>query len=152
MGYEETGKIKNKISWKLIVTSVLVVIFAMLMEFGILVYINNKSSEKTSKVLLDQVISIIDENRRNEEEMLASLKNDYMIRARAVSYMIDSRPESEQDVGELNKIATLMSVDEIHIFDATGTIYSGTIPKYYGYNFDSGDQMGFSSLCLRTRN
>ena len=54
-------KIKNKISWKLIVTSVLVVIFAMLMEFGILVYINNKSSEKTSKVLLDQVISIIDE-------------------------------------------------------------------------------------------
>ena len=136
-------KIKNKISWKLIVTSVLVVIFAMLMEFGILVYINNKSSEKTSKVLLDQVISIIDENRRNEEEMLASLKNDYMIRARAVSYMIDSRPESEQDVGELNKIATLMSVDEIHIFDATGTICSGTIPKYYGYNFDSGDQMGF---------
>ena len=71
-------KIKNKISWKLIVTSVLVVIFAMLMEFGILVYINNKSSEKTSKVLLDQVISIIDENRRNEDEMLASLKNDYV--------------------------------------------------------------------------
>ena len=44
-------KIKNKISWKLIVTSVLVVIFAMLMEFGILVYINNKSSEKTSPKL-----------------------------------------------------------------------------------------------------
>lgn len=144
-------KIKSKISWKLIVTSVLVVIFAMLMEFGILVYINNKSSEKTSKVLLDQVISIIDENRRNEEDMLASLKSDYMIRARAVSYMIDSRPESEQDIGELNKIATLMSVDEIHIFDATGTIYSGTIPKYYGYSFDSGDQIGFFKPMLKDK-
>lgn len=144
-------KIKNKISWKLIVTSVLVVIFAMLMEFGILVYINNKSSEKTSKVLLDQVIGIIDENRRNEEDMLASLKNDYMIRARAVSYMIDSRPESEQDIGELNKMATLMSVDEIHLFDATGTIYSGTIPKYYGYSFDSGDQMGFFKPMLKDK-
>lgn len=94
---------KNRISWKLAVTSVLAVIFALLLEFGILVHINNKSSEKTSQVLLDQVINIIDDNRKNETDMIASLKTDYMVRAKAVSYMIDSRPEAEYDVGGLTR-------------------------------------------------
>ncbi len=46
-------------------------------------------------------------------------------------------------VEELKKIASMIEVDEIHIFDTTGCIISGTHPSYYGYTFDSGDQMSF---------
>ncbi len=38
----------------------------------------------------------------------------------------------EYDVEELQKIADLILVDEIHLFDKNGYIYSGTLPKYYG--------------------
>ena len=36
-----------------------------------------------------------------------------------------------------------MAVDEIHLFDENGYIYSGSVPKYFGYNFDSGEQIAY---------
>ena len=69
--------------------------------------------------------------------MINSLKDDYIVRAKAVAYIIDAKPEAER------KIANLMSVDEVHLFDKDGTIYSGSVPKYYGYNFDSGEQIEY---------
>ena len=44
-----------------------------------------------------------------------------------------------------------MSIDEIHIFDKTGKIYSGTVPKYYGYNFNSGKQIGYFKPMLKNK-
>ena len=43
----------------------------------------------------------------------------------------------------LSRIAELMRIDEIHVFDESGTIFSGTVPRYYGYSFDSGEQMAY---------
>ena len=53
---------------------------------------------------------------------IESLKDDYIVRAKAVSYIVDAKPQVENDVEELQKIAKLMSVDEIHLFDETGCI------------------------------
>ena len=51
-----------------------------------------------------------------------------------MSYIVDAKPQVENDVEELQKIAKLMSVDEIHLFDETGCITSGSVPKYFGYS------------------
>ena len=93
-----------------------IVVTAMLLETGILNYVNEKNASMTSQVLLDRVISIIDKNETSEAQLIDSLKDDYIVRAKAVSYIIDAKPEVEYDVDELQKIAKLMSVDEIHIF------------------------------------
>lgn len=79
---------------------------------------------------------------------MKSLKDDYIVRAKAISYIVDAKPEVEYDIDELQKIASLMSVDEIHLIDDMGTIYSGSIPKYFGYSFDSGEQMAFFKQML----
>lgn len=60
---------------------------------------------------------------------MKSLKDDYIVRVKTISYIVDAKPEVEYDVDELQKIASLMSVDKIHFIDETGTIYSGSIPK-----------------------
>ena len=52
---------------------------------------------------------------------------------------------------ELQKIAKLMAVDEIHLFDDQGTIYSGSAPRYFGYNFDSGAQMEYFKPMLKDK-
>ena len=98
---------------------------------------NNRNTYQTSQVLLDRVINVLDRNTQSEEELINSLKDDYIVRAKAVAYIIDAKPEAER------KIANLMSVDEVHLFDKDGTIYSGSVPKYYGYNFDSGEQIEY---------
>lgn len=136
---------------KIICMLITIIVIAIFLEIGILYNVNNKNTDKTSKVLLKQVINIIDKNRKNEDDMIKSLKEDYIVRAKAVAYIIDAKPSAEKDQKELQKIAKLMSIDEIHLFDKKGTIYSGSVPKYYGYKFDSGKQMAYFKPMLKNK-
>ena len=133
---------------KILKLSITIVAVALILETCILQYVNDKNAQTTSNVLLDRVIAVIDKNESIESEFVKSLKDDYIVRAKAISYIVDAKPEVEYDIDELQKIASLMSVDEIHFIDDTGTIYSGSIPKYFGYSFDSGEQMAFFKQML----
>lgn len=136
---------------KILILSITIVAVALILETCILQYVNDKNAQTTSNVLLDRVIAVIDKNESIESEFVKSLKDDYIVRAKAISYIVDAKPEVEYDVDELQKIAGLMSVDEIHFIDDTGTIYSGSIPKYFGYSFDSGEQMAFFKQMLNNK-
>lgn len=128
---------------KLAFLAVAIIAVALLLETGILKYVNDRNTYQMAKVLLDRVVTVLNKNDESENELIGSLKDDYIVRAKAVSYIIDAKPEVERDVEELQKIADLMAVDEIHLFDENGYIYSGSVPKYFGYNFDSGEQMAY---------
>lgn len=143
-------KTKNKIL-KIVCLLIFAIVAAVFLEATILYTVNNKNVYKISKVLLDQVVDIIDKNQKNEDDMIQSLKEDYIVRAKAVSYIIDAKPEAEKNTTELKKIADLMSIDEIHIFNKKGKIYSGSEPKYYGYSFDSGEQMAYFKPMLKNK-
>ena len=145
---EKTYDMKKR---KLIVLAITIIAAALLLEGFILKYVNDKNSDRTSKVLLDRVITVLDKNDKSEEALIKSLKDDYIVRAKAVSYIIDAKPEVEYDVDELQKIAALISVDEIHLFDTKGYIYSGSVPKYFGYSFDSGEQMAYFKPMLKDK-
>lgn len=145
------GKKSDKKIRKIFSLLIVIIVIAVFIEAGILYYVNNKNADKTSKLLLNQVIDIIQKNQKNEDEMMESLKEDYMIRAKAVSYIIDAKSQVEMDRNELKKIAELMSIDEIHLIDKQGRIYSGTVPKYYGYSFDSGKQISYFKPMLKNK-
>ena len=136
---------------KIIILSIMIIVVALLLEASILKYVNDRNAHRTSKVLLDRVITVLDKNDESRNELIESLKDDYIVRAKAVSYMIDADPAVEYDVNELQKIAKLMAVDEIHLFDDQGTIYSGSAPNYFGYNFDSGAQMEYFKPMLKDK-
>jgi diguanylate cyclase (GGDEF)-like protein len=136
---------------KIILYFIAVVTVAMVIEILILNSLNRKNSNRTSLVLLNQVVSIIEENEQSENELIETLKEDFIIRAQTVSYILDSKPEAQEDISELEKIAEMMQIDEIHLFDETGEIYSGTEPEYYGYNFDSGEQMSYFKPMLKDK-
>ncbi len=84
--------------------------------------------------------------RRNEEE-LREIGLEYsetcLYNAEAIAYMIQNNPSAQESTEELKRIAEFMEVDEIHIFDASGCIIAGTHPEYFGFTFDSGEQMRF---------
>ena len=146
------SRFTDRTKWKIIIVLMVgMVVVALFLQAGILMYVNSKNLDKTSQMLLDQSISIIEKNQKNEIDLIRSMKEDYVIRARAVSYILESRLEAENDTEELQKIASLMSIDEIYLFDATGKIYSGTKPEYYGYSFDSGEQMEYFKPMLENK-
>lgn len=136
---------------KIVFLALGLILVALVIQMEILNWINNRNISKMSEVLLDRVVNVIEKNEQDEKDMIASLKEDYIVRAKAVAYIINANPEAEKDVDELKKIAKLMAVDEIHLLDATGKIYSGTIPEYYGYSFDSGEQMEYFKPMLEDK-
>lgn len=145
-------KKKEYTRWgKIISLFLAIIVVALFLEAGILENVNARNANKTSWVLLDQAVNVIEKNKQSEEELIQSLKEDYMVRAKAVSYILDANKKAEYDIKELQKIANLMSIDEIHLFDKTGTIYSGSVPKYYGYDFDSGEQMAYFKPMLKDK-
>mgnify|MGYP003305582111 FL=1 len=136
---------------KIAILSIGIIIVALLLEASILKYVNDKNAYQTSKVLVDRVITVLNKNDESRDELIESLKDDYIVRAKAVSYIVDAKPQVEYDVEELQKIAKLMSIDEIHLIDEKGYIYSGSVPKYFGYSFDSGEQIGYFKPMLNDK-
>lgn len=148
----QLGAEMQKIKYdKIVFLALGLILMVLVIQMAILNWINNKNTAKMSEVLLDRVVNVIEKNEDDEKNMITSLKEDYIVRAKAVAYIINANPDAENNVDELKKIANLMSVDEIHLFDTTGKIYSGTIPEYYGYNFDSGDQMEYFKPMLEDK-
>lgn len=98
-----------------------------------------------------QIEQVLGENK----EELADIKQEYrktcLHNAEAIAYIIEDNPSVLDSVEELKKIATMIEVDEIHIFDKTGRIFSGTHPLYYDFTFDSGDQMSFFKPMLEDK-
>lgn len=129
----------------------MIILAALCLQADILNSINTRNINKTSEVVLDQTIGIIEKNQKDEQDMIQSLKEDYIVRAKTVAYILDAKPEAERDTEELQKIAELMSIDEIHLFHTSGTIYSGTVPLYYGYNFGSGEQIAYFEPMLKDK-
>lgn len=127
----------------LIMMIIMIVVILLLIDAAIQMWGNKNTANQTSGMLLNQIIRIMDQNEQDEDGLLQTLKEDYIVRAQAVAYMLSNNGEAEYDLRELLKIADLMSVDEIHLFDENGTMYSGTIPKYYGLNFAAGEQISY---------
>jgi len=130
---------KSKISVLIFVSVLLLLLLQLLIQIRQSRY----NAKQTSIVYLEQIINIIKRNEIEEASLFAELKENYIVRAKSISYIIENNPKIEKDSSELAKICQLISVDEVNLFDETGTIYGGSIPNYYGMSFDSGEQMSF---------
>lgn len=84
---------KRKLPGIILITGGIVLV-AMVIQAVILSSINKRSFDRTSQVLLDQVSNVIEKNKASEDDLIDSLKEDYMVRAKAVAYIVDAKPES----------------------------------------------------------
>ncbi len=135
----------------LTIVTVFIVVILIGFELFVQVRSNRNQAYQTAGMLADQVVSLIENNNVKIQLHTDSLKEDYITRAKAIAYIIDQNVSLSFSVEELCKIAKLIMVDEIHLFDTTGTIYAGTVPKYYGYSFDSGEQMAYFKPMLNDK-
>ncbi|MCR5624491.1 MAG: GGDEF domain-containing protein [Lachnospiraceae bacterium] len=129
----------------------IVSIMMLFIQLFILNVNHNREAKSTTESYLRHVKTIIDKNDHQEEALLSSLKDDYISLAKAVSYNLDNNPKAIDDIKELQKICSLMSIDEIHIFDETGKIFSSSIESDIGYTFDSGEQIAYFKPMLSDR-
>lgn len=134
---------QKKVKRNIILYMILFVFAALIIEMFILGTTNKKQVAKTSQILLEQIDSILTANKHSENEIIEELKIDYVSKAEAVAYILEHNKTAENNIDELKKIAGMMNIDEICLFDEKGFMYGGTHPNYYGLTFDSGEQVSF---------
>ncbi|MBR6228761.1 MAG: diguanylate cyclase [Eubacterium sp.] len=136
----------------LIYVTVVVIAILISLLYLIQVQTNRKNAYNSSSLLIDQLKNTITNNDERVRSLTASLKEDYITRAKAVSYILDKNPSIEKQITELAWIANLVSVDEIHLLDETGTIYGGTKPKVYGENMETNEKLSAFKKMLTEKN
>lgn len=118
-------------------------ILSFFINWGVRYKIEEARFVSQAESLFWQIDQIILTNNQEIDMVVEDFSNQCLINAMTAAYMSDLNPSLREDMDELTKVAALIGVDEIHFFTAEGVIYAGTHPEYYGYSFDSGEQMAF---------
>lgn len=125
----------------------IVIAFSMVSTAFLSYYLQIKSAKEimysNGEIRINQVKEILEKNDAEIEKLKQSLMEDYFIRAKAAAYIVQNHPDIIGDLEETRKIASLLQVDELHLFDTEGRLFAGSEPKYFNYTFESGEQMQF---------
>lgn len=124
------------------VTCVLV-IFILIMLSYIQIATEKRQARETAAITISQIESVLEENQQNLAEIQEEYRQTCLHNAETVARIIESDPSVLSNIEELKDISASVEIDEIHVFDKTGRIFTGTHPQYYDYTFDSGEQMMF---------
>ncbi len=137
------SNLKRAVFW-LIIVFIVVLLSAQIVRTHI-------DGKKQAYETIEQVMQILEENQSELDKVTEEYRDTCLNNARTIAYMIQKDPALSDSAKKLRKVAKLLEVDEIHIFDESGVIVKGTTPKYYGYSFGSGDQMAFFKPLLKDK-
>lgn len=125
----------------------IVILITLLPIFFVTSFFHLKNAEQSmlekSHITINQVENMVLQNEANIAILQEELGNEYLTRAKTAAYMLQHHPEHLRDSEEIDKIAKLLHVDEIHVFDQDGVLFAGNMPKYFGLRIDSGGQVSF---------
>lgn len=125
-----------------IITIILIILSTMVVSC-IQLWITRNQVHNEATLALSQIEHIMKENQEEFDQVIADYRKTCLLNAKVISHLIESTPDILYDVEELQALADHLEIDEIHIFDETGTIFAGTVPSYFGYDMDSGEQIQF---------
>lgn len=142
---------KRVITLRLCLVIILSMFVTTFLSYCLLVKSAKEAMYDNSLIRINQIAQIIEQNDTDTMQLKEGLKEDYFIRAKAAAYIVQNHPNVVGDLDEMKKIVSLLQIDELHLFDTKGTLYSGSEPKYYDYTFYSGEQMRFFLPMLEDR-
>ena len=139
---------KQVITKRLSIVIAITMMLVLLLNLFLQVESAHEHMAHNAGVTIDSIEEILYTNSEDFEHLSEVLKEEYIIRARTVAYALEQQPQLEYNADELNKLAEFLEVDEIHLFDKNGTLYSGSHPEYNGLTMFSGAQISFFAPML----
>lgn len=125
-----------------VITFILIIFSTMIVSY-VQIKIAQDHQYNESLLTLSQIEQIIHENGKELEEIKTEYRKTCLLNAQIISHLLDTTPSTLYDIEELRALAAHLEIDEIHIFDDTGRIISGTHPEYFNLTFESGEQLSF---------
>lgn len=135
--------LKSMIGRYMRIIAFIIVVVVVTITFGEQVLAEQHHARQLAERMFYQIERVLEDNEKDLLEVVHEYAQSCLDNAKEISYIVENRPEMIHDVEEFKKVAELIGVDEIHLFDVTGRIFAGTHREYYGYTFDSGEQIGY---------
>lgn len=88
----------------------------------------------------EQVIHTLENNQAELDIINENLNEDYLTRAKAAEYVLDRQEVLSLDVSDMQYLANLLDVDEVHVIDENGIIVSGSVSQYIGIDMSKHKQ------------
>lgn len=114
-------------------------------------YIQHNTQKRSAEEMFGQFEQQIRLNEKELENTRKEFAERCIQAADAVAFcvMLDKNLVFNRE--ETRELADKLEIDEIHYFSQEGEIIEGTHPKYFGFTFDSGEQMNFFKPMLEDR-
>lgn len=106
---------------------------------------------KDSQYMFEQIHTICAENQREMERTVEQIDSSGISRAKAAAYLLKETPAQEINVEKCKKMAEVLQVDEINLFNEAGILYGGSVEKHYGLSLNSGEQIQFFLPMLKDK-
>lgn len=87
-----------------------------------------------------QVIHTLETNQEELAILQENLDDDYLTRAKAAAYIFDTQEEITMNTDEMQYLAKLLNVDELHVIDENGFIVAASVSRYVGFDMSEHDQ------------
>lgn len=120
-----------KYTFAIITTAVFLILF---INFLFNLHMVESQQFETFSTKIDQIIHTLENNRTELQLLNDSLDESYLTKARAAAYVLDRQPEVVLDVSEMQYLADLLTVDEVHVIDENGIIIAASVSKYVGFD------------------
>lgn len=124
--------------------TVLIITIAILVILSINFMLNLNILESrqfdTFDAKINQMVHTLENNRMELDLLQESLDEDYLTRAKAAAYVLDRQKDVSVSVKEMQYLAHLLNVDELHIIDKNGIIVSSSVSKYVDFDMDKDKQ------------
>lgn len=152
----KNGAVKNssikktlpRMIWGMVVCLMLLILPA---NIALQFYMQHQNQKESSYEVFGQLQQLLENNEKDIEYATEEFKEKCIQSAEMAAYFVEHYPTVTSDFEHTQQLAEKLHVDEIHYFTPEGKIYFGTHPEYYGFTFDSGEQMSFFLPMLKDK-
>ncbi len=114
------------------IMAVLVFLFQLTVSRG--------NAKETSEERIADAVAKLEESEVTIAELTENLNEEYISKANSFAEMLRLNPDLKDNAEELEKIRVLLGVDELHVTDDNAVIWWGTVPGYFGFDFNTSEQ------------
>ncbi|MGL1891666.1 MAG: methyl-accepting chemotaxis protein [Spirochaetaceae bacterium] len=132
-----------KITYKILIPTIIMLLISVtLISFIGYTNITREMDEVmkvTTENTLDDIVTQVNNVDKESKALKLSLNNGFLRIARSVSVLIE-RDESILTTDNMVDLVKKIGIDEIHVIDSDGVLFAGSIPGFYGFDFNTSDQ------------
>lgn len=130
---------------------IITVLFSMVLNYCIQSLMMIQDINQAADRLFVEVQQLLEDNQTALNELVEDHTDRCLRRARIGARILEDNPAILESPEEIARLVDLLDVDELHAFDAQGTLFAGSVPSYHSMSMADGGQIGFFSAMLKDR-